>query len=666
MKVKRRYNDSEIQTRSIRREAYFKPDTINSEERTVEVVISTGARGIEFDEYGEPFHEYLSTDPEHIRMHRLENGAAVLDNHHRSSLDDQIGVVENPYIKDGEIRATIRFRSNKKSLEIFKDVEAGIIRNISMGYLVYKYMEIESDSNLRAFLAYDYEIFEVSFCPVHVDAKAGTRSKKEELHITKFRSFDLKTGKENKETKDKLTGGGNPESKPEPKTTDEPEPEPKPEPKPTNDPKPGKTPKESERSIGIIKLCTRGGLGNDYAVELIERGLPLEAAREEIFQKLIDKDPGETINLKISSGSYDERDVRVRSMQNALMHRVDSSTKLEESAYQYRGASLLDIARRCLEADGIKVGYDRSTIATRAMTTADFPEILSNTSNKMLLASYENKIAKQTFTPLVKIGNAPDFKKMKKVRPSESPSFKPLEEDGEIRTARLSENSEEYRISTFARTILISRQAIIDDDLGAFDQLSSFGASAARLESNLVWSILLDNARMGDGHRLFSKEHKNIGEGKYPQGLDIEGLSFGEYIMSSQMGLNEEDFLDIMPKYLIVPSILKTKALSIISDRYMPNEPSKVNPFAGGLEVISEPRLNKLVTVGQFEPWFLAADKEEGLPLVELSFLDGVRRPTIDSRVNFETKGVEVSAIIDCGAKALDWRPLYKSMGKVA
>ena len=44
-------------------------------------------------------------------------------------------------------------------------------------------------------------------------------------------------------------------------------------------------------------------------------------------------------------------------------------------------------------------------------------------------------------------------------------------------------------------------------------------------------------------------------------------------------------------------------------------------------------------------------------------FLNGNQTPYLESREGFNMDGVEYKVRIDCGAKAVDWRALYKNDG---
>jgi hypothetical protein len=157
---------------------------VNAEGRTVPIVWTTGAAVRRMDFWtGERWIEELSTDPKHVRMGRMESGAPLLDTHNRYSLGGVLGVVEDAQLKGGEGTAKVRFSRRADVEPVFQDVTDKIIRNVSVGYQVYRYEDVstaeDTKARMRRLLAVDWEPQEVSLVPVGADAAAGVRSEPE-------------------------------------------------------------------------------------------------------------------------------------------------------------------------------------------------------------------------------------------------------------------------------------------------------------------------------------------------------------------------------------------------------------------------------------------------------------------------------------------------------
>lgn len=83
-------------------------------------------------EMGE-YNERLIISPEAVNLERLNGGASVLKNH---DTDKVLGKVVRAWIEEGELCVRIKFRTDNMSRDLFKDVAAGIVQNVSIGYRI--------------------------------------------------------------------------------------------------------------------------------------------------------------------------------------------------------------------------------------------------------------------------------------------------------------------------------------------------------------------------------------------------------------------------------------------------------------------------------------------------------------------------------------------------
>ena len=61
-------------------------------------------------------------------------------------------------------------------------------------------------------------------------------------------------------------------------------------------------------------------------------------------------------------------------------------------------------------------------------------------------------------------------------------------------------------------------------------------------------------------------------------------------------------------------------------------------------------------------PWYLVASPA-AIDTIEYAFLEGQEGVFMETRMGFDVDGVEIKARLDFGAKAIDWRGLYKNPG---
>ena len=161
-----------------RRAADLLPATLDAQDRSIEVVWSTGARVRRQPFFGEPFDEELSMDPGSVRLERLNAGAPLLKVHDAGALDSVIGSVVpgTARIENGRGVARVKFSERADVAPIWADIGAGHIRAVSIGYQVHRY-EVSRPANApELWRAVDWTPFEISAVPIGADPAAGFRA----------------------------------------------------------------------------------------------------------------------------------------------------------------------------------------------------------------------------------------------------------------------------------------------------------------------------------------------------------------------------------------------------------------------------------------------------------------------------------------------------------
>lgn len=654
------------------------PSTWDEEKRTIDVIVATGAAVRRYEWWsGEYYDEELEISDSAIRMGRLNSGAAVLNAHAQWDLGDQIGVVERAWIDDGKLMATLRLSAREDVAGIVQDIKDGIIRNISVGYIPHVYEKIEVAGQIPVKRAIDWEPTEVSFVPVPADPGAQSRSASQpQLYEVRVITRDNPTAapsapasagasplgatqQEDTRTMDEQQQNrGGAQQAPAPAVD-------------TEAIRAEATRAERHRVSEIRTLARMANLDDAFANDLIERGVSLDEAREQIKAKWAEQANARTVSINVSV-TRDEGDTFRHGVRAALMLRGGAKDKIKpeeiEMAREYRGMSLIDIGREAIErAGGSTRGLSKMEIATVALglralpgmhSTSDFPEILGNVANSYLRDGYES--APQTFRPLTRERNATDFKPITALQFGDAPKLLKVGEGEEYKYGTIGEGKEVYALETFGRIVAITRQAIVNDNHDAFTRLPQmYGRSAADLESEVVWGLFTANAglgqTMGDGKTLFHTDHGNIGTGG---AITVDTLGEARKLMRLQKSL-DGNLINVMPRYLIVPASLETVAQKYLaSAQIVYAKSSDYNPFAGSLTQITEPRLDAVSD----KAWFVAADPGQ-IDMIEIAYLDG-ERLRIDQRVGFEVDGLEVKASMDFGARILDYRGFVRNAGQ--
>ncbi|PKF60709.1 peptidase S14 [Psychromonas sp. psych-6C06] len=343
------------------------------------------------------------------------------------------------------------------------------------------------------------------------------------------------------------------------------------------------------------------------------------------------------------------------SIKAALMSR--SGHEQREASNQYNHLSLRELARASLADRGIACATmaPMEMIAQAFMhTSSDFGNILIDLSNKSLLKGWEE--SEETFEKWTNEGVLSDFKTSKRVGLDGFGSLREVREGAEYKMISTNDHAEDIVLATYGEIFNISRQAIINDDLGAFTTIPmKMGRAAKATIADLVYAVLTKNPKMGDGNTLFHNDHGNIGTGAIDDVNSLDTLR-KKMRMQKSNGRN----LNIRPAFILGPIGQEAKANQTIRSSSVKGADINagiINPIQNFAQYIGEPRLDD-DSATQF---YLAAGK--GNDTIEVAYLDGVKVPYIEQQDGFTSDGVKTKVRIDAGVAATDYRGFVRSSG---
>lgn len=649
----------------------------DSENRTATLKWTAGAEVRRYDYWNDRYYlEVLSLEPGHVRMGRLQSGRApVLDTHRRYTLEGVVGVVTSAALGEKDGDAQIKFSRRADVAPLVQDVADQIICNVSVGYQIHRIRMVSpaKEGDLWRYEIIDWEPDEVSLVPIGADDGS---------FIEQMRAARAACPNPNEFTPDfkglrvqpcefidpPAAAGINPEVT---AMTEE-------EKRAAEEAKQRAAEKaardriaeearvaERQRLDGIREaVITLGGLDESFARSLCDNPdvTPAEAGLAVLREKAKRAAANPTRSHADISITRDEVDTRRRAMEGAILLRLAPQTKLTaeqaETTRQYRHMSLLRMAEEGLAAQKIDVrGLPAVEIAGRALqSTSDFPFVLANVANKRLRAAYEENAG--TFKRWARRApNAPDFKQMQVVQLGAAPDLKKVAEGGEFTYGKINEGREVYQVATYGRIVAFSRQALVNDDLRAFDRLiGAFAASAARLENRIIYGILTDNAAMGDTVALFDAAHGNVSAAA---AISVASLGEGRAKMRLQKGLAGEE-LNVTPAFLLVPAALEQVAYQYTSSQFVPAKASDTNEFRQGGRTALEPIVEPLLDAHSASKWYLAANSAQ-IYTIEYCYLDGFEGVYIENEIGFDVDGMKIKARDDFAGKAIDYRGLYRN-----
>jgi hypothetical protein len=237
----------------------------------------------------------------------------------------------------------------------------------------------------------------------------------------------------------------------------------------------------------------------------------------------------------------------------------------------------------------------------------------------------------------------------------------PVLPNGEFqRTTKADVVPETYQVNSYAAVFGISRQTLVNDDMGVFNDIAAqLSLQAGEFENQQLASLLNSNPIMSDGNALFSAAHNNLAA--TAGAIADTTLTSARLAMRLQVNQNGQP-IDVRPAYLVSPATQETVAQKGLAAIY-PTQTNYVNVFEDFVTLVIEPRLDHL---NQTLPWYLFADVAT-VPVLEYSYLSGLEGPRVFTRVGFaggsDIDGTEVLCQLDFGCGAISWQGAYKNPG---
>ena len=333
------------------------------------------------------------------------------------------------------------------------------------------------------------------------------------------------------------------------------------------------------------------------------------------------------------------------------------------AADKMRGMGIQEFCERACGKQLPRFRSDAAGWLEAAFSTLTLPGILSNVANKMLLEGYN--YIEDAWRQVCKIASVNDFKQHTRYRMTGNLKFETLGPDGEIKHGSLGEQTFSQKADTHGIMFALTRQMIINDDMGAFTDLPRhIGMGAAEAIAEAVWALLLSNPGT-----FFGTGNKNYLAGADTV-LSVDGITAAELLFLDQTKPNGKP-LGLAPSILLVPNALKVQAQLLMSSLKL-NETTTANkgkpqdnPHAGKYSVVSSSYLgNASFTGSSIKAWYLFADPNR-LPAIEVAFLNGIDRPTVEKTdADFNTLGIQFRGYIDFGVKEQDPRGAVKVKGE--
>ncbi len=648
--------------------AGLSPDSVNKERRTVDLVWTTGAKVLRTSWSDGPFYEELSLEPAHVRMDRLNNGAPFLADHDGGSVSSTLGVVESARIERGQGIATIRFAAegiDPEADKVFRKIQDGIIQNVSVGYRIHAVEKVSGGEKIPTFRVIDWTPHEISAVAMGADDGAGFRSAAPTNEVSIHTSQQEQNKMDPEEIK-RQAAELEAKRAAEVKAATE-----------------AAVTAERERVSSIQLACRAASLDNAVSDKMIADGITADQARTLALNELAKRsDEIKTENHVRVTGvaGGDERDKFVRGVSawvfeksgNGLVAQakargVAEFANIETDGGQFRGMSLIDIARECCARSNISLRgvYEKRKVFELALSqraggsTGDFAVLFENVMYKQMRASYA--VQADSWRRWCGVEKVQDFKPSNRYLNGSFGTLPVVSENGEYTNATIPDGSKiSIATETRGQIIGLSRQAMINDDLGALlDVAVRFGKAAGNSIETAAYDMLALNTNLGptmsDSQPYFHSNRSNVSTSA---ALSVAALDADRVKMRTQMDPDGNNYLDLNPSILLIPVGLESAA-RILNESAVDHTAAldgKPNVVRGMFsDIVSSPRL------GSTTRRFLFTANKEAFKVV---FLEGAGEgPTMESEDGFRVDGTEWKARIDFKVNAYDPKTAITNAG---
>lgn len=131
--------------------------------------------------------------------------------------------------------------------------------------------------------------------------------------------------------------------------------------------------------------------------------------------------------------------------------------------------------------------------------------------------------------------------------------------------------------------------------------------------------------------------------------------------MMTQKNLRGIEALNIPPAFVLASPLQYADHAVILNSTAHPEKSNSgaFNPFAGMMTLVQDANL---AAGAGAQPYYFAADPAM-CGTIEVSYLNGVEEPQLESQIGFDFLGIKYRIIHDRGVTLLDWRGLYKNPG---
>jgi phage major head subunit gpT-like protein len=339
-----------------------------------------------------------------------------------------------------------------------------------------------------------------------------------------------------------------------------------------------------------------------------------------------------------------------------------------EASDKYRGIGIQQLLLICASQNGYSGrqwirGDNLRKVIQAAFSTHTITTMLTTTGNKLLLDGFN--LLPQSWRQVASVKSVSDFKAVTMYRMNADLAYEEVGPGGEIEHGTVSQEDYNIQAKTYAKMIALTRQDIINDDLGAFNDLRNrLGMGAAVKLNDIFWTAWLAAV---DGGAFWTSGRGNRQAGA-TTALGEVGLNKAVKLFRDAKG-PDGNRLGLEPAILLSGSDLEATNRKLFTSMEVRDSTDSGSTLVANIHfnrfkpIIIPELSDTALTGGSTTQWFLLANPAV-LASAAMCFLDGQQSPTIETTdADFNTLGIQSRGYHDFGVAMTEFRASVLSVG---
>lgn len=306
------------------------------------------------------------------------------------------------------------------------------------------------------------------------------------------------------------------------------------------------------------------------------------------------------------------------------------------------------------------LGYNGPSIRAQGWSGFSLPGILGSSAYKFLLEGWGG--GEMAWAEICDFISVRDFKQITQYKLSGSLKYEKVGAGGEIKHGTVAEGSYTNQASTYGKMFAITREDIINDDLGALTSVPrelGFGANEAFNE--VFWTAFLANTG-----NFFHTNNANVSTGAFTATNGLTALAAAEAVFFAQTRPNGTP-LGRLPNVMLHPNGSYRAALSAMESSNVVGTTGptpEANTFKDNYKVVRSAYLSMTAISGYSTvKWYLLSVMP-GFAVMQAAFLNNQRAPMIESAsADFNTLGIQMRGVHDFGVSLFEYRAGVQGSG---